>query len=156
MFSNPIQFICGAVQAASRLGAEQSSKLCVQYLAPILKNRQYNFLPLGENLFVGASARPNEITYSEDWMRPDYIPPPVAPGALPAEAGGSAAATPPASGPLPPAGAPFTTFGEPANPYHGDPPFVPAVPDPGPPPPPPQADSSEGLAGLMVPHGAGS
>ena len=49
-FANPIQFLCGAVQAASRLGAEQSAKLCVQYLAPIIKNRQYNFLPLGQNL----------------------------------------------------------------------------------------------------------
>jgi phospholipid/cholesterol/gamma-HCH transport system substrate-binding protein len=74
-FANPISFLCGAVQAASRLGAEQSAKLCAQYLAPIIKNRQYNFPPLGENLFVGASARPNEVTYSEDWMRPDYVPP---------------------------------------------------------------------------------
>ena len=46
-FANPIAFICGAIQAASRLGAEQSSKLCAQYLAPIVKNRQYNFPPLG-------------------------------------------------------------------------------------------------------------
>lgn len=75
-FADPITFLCGAIQAASRLGAEQSAKLCVQYLAPIVKNRQYNFPPLGENLIVGASARPNEVTYSEDWMRPDYIPPP--------------------------------------------------------------------------------
>jgi phospholipid/cholesterol/gamma-HCH transport system substrate-binding protein len=74
-FANPISFLCGAVQAASRLGADQSAKLCVQYLAPIIKNRQYNFPPLGENLFVGAAARPNEVTYSEDWMRPDYVPP---------------------------------------------------------------------------------
>ena len=41
-FADPITFLCGAVQAASRLGAEQSAKLCVQYLAPIIKNRQYN------------------------------------------------------------------------------------------------------------------
>lgn len=74
-FSNPIAFLCGAIQAASRLGAEQSSKLCAQYLAPIVKNRQYNFLPLGFDLFVGAQARPNEVTFSEDWMRPDYVPP---------------------------------------------------------------------------------
>ncbi|MGE0220437.1 MCE family protein [Mycolicibacterium sp.] len=73
-FANPIEFICGAVQAASRLSAEQSAKLCVQYLAPIVKNRQYNFLPFGVNPFVGASARPNEITYSEDWLRPDFVP----------------------------------------------------------------------------------
>ncbi|MDT5312366.1 MAG: phospholipid/cholesterol/gamma-HCH transport system substrate-binding protein [Mycobacterium sp.] len=165
IFSNPIQFICGAVQAASRLGAEQSAKLCVQYLAPIIKNRQINSLPLGENLFVGASARPNEITYSEDWMRPDYIPPPGGAGsggALPAEAPvpGDSTAPPPASGPLPPAGAPFTNFGEPADPYHGDPPFVPALPDPGPPPPPPaavqSADPGAGLPGLMVPAAGGS
>lgn len=74
-FANPISFLCGAIQAASRLGAEQASKLCVQYLAPIIKNRQYNFPPIGENLFVGAQARPNEVTYSEDWMRPDFVPP---------------------------------------------------------------------------------
>lgn len=74
-FADPITFLCGAIQAASRLGAEQSAKLCVQYLAPIVKNRQYNFPPLGENTIVGAVARPNEVTYSEDWMRPDYIPP---------------------------------------------------------------------------------
>ena len=95
-FANPIQFLCGAIEAASRLGAEQAAKLCVQYLAPIVKNRQYNFPPLGINPVVGATARPNEITYSEDWLRPDYVPPPqpapVGPApdapALPAEAPG--------------------------------------------------------------------
>jgi phospholipid/cholesterol/gamma-HCH transport system substrate-binding protein len=97
-FANPIQFLCGAVQAASRLGAEESAKLCVQYLAPIIKNRQYNFPPIGENLFVGATTRPNELTYSEDWMRPDYIPPqPVSP-APPADM---------AQAPAPPSGPPL-------------------------------------------------
>jgi phospholipid/cholesterol/gamma-HCH transport system substrate-binding protein len=90
-FSDPINFLCGAIQAASRLGAEQSAKLCVQYLAPIIKNRQYNFPPIGLNPFVGTAARPNEVTYSEDWMRPDYIPPQPAPaGAAPAPADNSA------------------------------------------------------------------
>ena len=91
-FANPISFLCGAIEAASRLGAEQASKLCVQYLAPIVKNRQYNFPPLGENLFVGAQARPNEVTYSEDRLRPDFVPPPpdsagapAIPQSLPAE-----------------------------------------------------------------------
>jgi phospholipid/cholesterol/gamma-HCH transport system substrate-binding protein len=104
-FANPISFLCGAIQAASRLGNEQSAKLCVQYLAPIIKNRQYNFPPLGENFLVGASARPNEVTYSEDWMRPDYVPPQdnaAAQAPLPAEAGPLAAessvATDPAKG----------------------------------------------------------
>ncbi|MDV3124471.1 MCE family protein [Mycobacterium sp. 21AC1] len=147
-FSNPIQFLCGAVQAASRLGAEQSAKLCAQYLAPIIKNRQYNFPPIGENLFVGAQARPNEITYSEDWLRPDYIPPtPGAPSA--------------AGGPLPPAGAPFTHYGEPAANPPVDAPYVPVAPPPPPGPvdqslpAPEQTNPADGLPGLMVPHGGG-
>lgn len=96
-FADPITFLCGAIQAASRLGAEQSSKLCVQYLAPIIKNRQYNFPPLGFNPFVGTAARPNELTYSEDRLRPDYIPPqpPPATGAPPEVAGAPLAAEAP-------------------------------------------------------------
>ncbi|MGB3481024.1 MAG: MCE family protein [Mycobacterium sp.] len=74
-FANPVSFICGAIQAASRKGAEESAKLCAQYLAPVIKNRQYNFPPLGVNPFVGVQARPGEITYSEDWLRPGYAPP---------------------------------------------------------------------------------
>jgi len=94
-FANPISFICGAIQAASRRSAEQSAKLCAQYLAPIVKNRQYNFPPIGENFLVGAQARPNEVTYSEDWMRPDFVPAATDPVAglsgmmLPANGGGS-------------------------------------------------------------------
>jgi phospholipid/cholesterol/gamma-HCH transport system substrate-binding protein len=129
--SNPIAFLCGAIQAASRLGAEQAAKLCVQYLAPIVKNRQYNFPPLGEDFFLGAQARPNEVTYSEDQMRPDFVPPaantpppaqPPAPGPPPAVA--AAAAPSPAEAPAP--GAPVTT-----NP-------------------------AAGLSGMMVPPGGGS
>lgn len=104
-FANPISFLCGAIEAASRMGAEQASKLCAQYLAPIVKNRQYNFPPLGENLFVGAQARPNEVTYSEDRLRPDFVPPQInsapaaGPGSLPAEtAPPEAVATDPAAG----------------------------------------------------------
>ena len=98
-FANPVSFLCGAIQAASRLGAEQASKLCVQYLAPIVKNRQYNFLPLGENLLVGAQARPNEVTYSEEWMRPDFVPPlPAAPVATDPAAGLTGMMTPPGGG----------------------------------------------------------
>lgn len=93
-FANPISFLCGAIQAASRLGAEQSAKLCVQYLAPIIKNRQYNFPPIGENLFIGAQARPNEVTYSEDWMRPDFVPPANANQPAPAPAPQTVSADP--------------------------------------------------------------
>lgn len=79
-FANTVQFICSAIQSAAREGYDQSSKLCVQYLAPIIKNRQYNYFPIGGNPFVGASARPNELTYSEDRLNP-HLPPAGAPPA---------------------------------------------------------------------------
>lgn len=109
-FANPITFLCGAIQAASRLNAEQSAKLCVQYLAPIIKNRQYNFPPLGMNPLVGASARPNELTYSEDWMRPDYVPPQP-----PAEFG----APPPIDSAAPLAAPPLPAEAQSTNPADG-------------------------------------
>jgi phospholipid/cholesterol/gamma-HCH transport system substrate-binding protein len=130
-FANPISFLCGAIQAASRLGAAQSAKLCVQYLAPIIKNRQYSFPPLGENLFVGEQARPNEVTYSEDWLRPDYIPPQPPPASPPAPAA-----------PNPP---------EPRAPS----PLVLGAPPPAAEAPSP-THSSGGLLNLMMPPGPGS
>jgi phospholipid/cholesterol/gamma-HCH transport system substrate-binding protein len=126
-FQNPITFLCGAIQAASRMGAEQSAKLCVQYLAPIIKNRQYNFLPLGLNPIVGAAARPNELTYSEDWMRPDYVPPQPPAGAVAAPADG-----PPAR-----------------------PPDVPLAAEAPLPAQAAATDPAAGLTGMMVPPGGG-
>lgn len=127
-FSNTIQFLCSAIEAASRRGAKDSAKLCVQYLAPIIKNRQMNFPPLAENLFVGTAARPNEITYSEDWLRPDYIPP------RPSEPGPAA----PQAAPNPPAPAEAS---QPAD--------VAAVSEPV------QTNPADGLRGMMVPTGGG-
>ena len=138
-FANPLQFLCSAVQAASRLGAEESAKLCMQYMAPILKNRQINWLPLGLNPFVGASARPNEITYSEDWLRPDYIPPA---GPPPAEA--FRTVPPPPNGPLPPANEIFNFFGN--GMVNTNAPYVPAKPAD-----PLLVDPLTGLRSMMLP-----
>lgn len=142
-FANPIQFLCGAVQAASRLGAEESAKLCVQYLAPIMKNRQFNYPPLALNQLIGATTRPNELTFSEDWLRPDYIPPGGPPPAAAPPAAAAPAYVPP---PPPPLG----------NSVNGVP--VPAVPVPPPLPAEKAAATSpnHGLLGLMMPAGAGS
>jgi phospholipid/cholesterol/gamma-HCH transport system substrate-binding protein len=112
-FANTVQFICSAIQAASRENYQQSAKLCVQYLAPIIKNRQYNFPPLGVNPFVGATARPNEITYSEDRLRPD-APPPDVPAAVNNPVGPLPAEAPP-SADL----APATVTSQPADPSQG-------------------------------------
>ena len=133
-FANPIGFLCGAVQAASRLGNEQAAKLCVQYLAPIVKNRQFNFPPLGFDFFVGAQARPNEVTYSEDWMRPDYVPPgPPGPPASPGQGPPLAAEAPAPIAPL----------------------AAEAPPPDAPPPATVSTDPAAGLPGMMVPPGGG-
>ena len=136
-FANTLQFICSAVQAASRLGADQSAKLCVQYLAPIIKNRQYNFFPIGGNPIVGAQARPNEVTFSEDWLRPqteagrvrDFYEGPVPVNAPPPPAGPPAPS--PDIGPPLAAEAPLPTGSTPTDP-------------------------NAGLTGMMVPPGGGS
>src|SRR5580693_2197672 len=75
-FAEIPQWICSAIEAASRARLNRVSKLCLQYLNPIIKNRIYNYIPAGINPFVGTQARPNEITYSEEWLRPGYTPPP--------------------------------------------------------------------------------
>ncbi|MFZ2175368.1 MAG: mammalian cell entry protein, partial [Rhodococcus sp. (in: high G+C Gram-positive bacteria)] len=69
-FANPVQFICAGVQAAAQKGAEESAKLCAQYLGPVLRNLAVNFPPVGENVLSGAVARPDEITYSEESLKP--------------------------------------------------------------------------------------
>jgi phospholipid/cholesterol/gamma-HCH transport system substrate-binding protein len=84
-FANTVQFICGGIEALARANSLQASKLCVQYLAPIIKNRQYNFLPIGGNPFVGTAARPNEITYSEDRLRPAAAQQPPEPAPQPVD-----------------------------------------------------------------------
>jgi len=56
-FADPISFICGAIEAASRLGNRQASKLCVQYLAPIIKNRSVQ-LPAARHQSLSSVPKP--------------------------------------------------------------------------------------------------
>jgi phospholipid/cholesterol/gamma-HCH transport system substrate-binding protein len=69
-FANPIQFICSAVQAGSRLGYQDSAELCAQYLAPVLDAIKFNYLPFGANLFTSAVTLPKEVGYSEERLHP--------------------------------------------------------------------------------------
>jgi phospholipid/cholesterol/gamma-HCH transport system substrate-binding protein len=68
-FANPIQFICGAIQSASQLGAEESAALCAQYLGPVLKTLQFNYPPVGVNPVAGVQAKPEQVDYSQGWLR---------------------------------------------------------------------------------------
>ncbi|MFV0496376.1 virulence factor Mce family protein [Mycobacterium sp.] len=69
-FANPLQFICSAIQAGSRLGYQDSAELCAQYLTPVLDTIKFNYLPMGANFFSSAAALPKEVAYSEDRLRP--------------------------------------------------------------------------------------
>ncbi|MDH6293334.1 MCE family protein [Rhodococcus opacus] len=70
---NPIQFICGAIQAASQKGAAESAKLCVQHLAPVLNLIQMNYPPVGVSPITSVQVRPDQVDYSEDSLR-DSVP----------------------------------------------------------------------------------
>ncbi len=131
-FADIPQFICSSIEAASRARLDRVSKLCLQYVNPIIKNRIYNYIPAGINPFVGTQARPNEITYSEDRLRPGYTPPPDTvppPDGTPPNA-------PPPDGTPPPGAAP------------------PGPVDQPPPPPPGTIDSTQVLQNLMLPAGS--
>ena len=69
-WANPMEFICSAIQAGSRLGYQESAELCAQYLAPILDATKFNFPPFGVNQFSSASTLPKYVAYSEERLRP--------------------------------------------------------------------------------------
>ena len=136
-FADIPQWICSSIEAASRARLDRVSKLCLQYINPIIKNRIYNYIPAGINPFVGTQARPSEITYSEDWLRPGYTPPQTAP---------------------PPDAAPPADGSQPAPPAQPVPPEQPAPaeqPQPAEAPPPPNTtvNSTQVLQNLMLPTG---
>ena len=69
-WANPIQFVCSAIQSASRLGYQDSAELCAQYLAPIFDATKFNFAPLSLNQFSGAETLPKYVAYSEERLHP--------------------------------------------------------------------------------------
>jgi len=69
-FANPMEFLCSAIQAGSRLGYQESAELCAQYLAPVLDSIKFNYLPFGLNPFSLAATLPKEVAYSEDRLHP--------------------------------------------------------------------------------------
>jgi phospholipid/cholesterol/gamma-HCH transport system substrate-binding protein len=69
-FANPLQFICSAIQAGSRLGYQDSAELCAQYLAPIMDAIKFNYFPYGINLFSSADTLPKNVAYSEPRLQP--------------------------------------------------------------------------------------
>lgn len=69
-FANPLQFICSSIQAASRLGYQESAEMCAQYLGPILDAIKFNYLPFGVNTAYTAEVLPKQVAYSEPRLQP--------------------------------------------------------------------------------------
>ncbi|OBF18553.1 MCE family protein [Mycobacterium sp. ACS4331] len=69
-FSNPVEFICGAIGAIENTTAPETAKLCGQYLGPALRLTNFNYLPLPMSPFLMPSASPENIEYSEPGLAP--------------------------------------------------------------------------------------
>jgi len=69
-FANPLQLVCSAIQAGSRLGYQDSAELCAQYLTPVLDAIKFNYLPFGLMPFSTAETLPKQVAYSEPRLQP--------------------------------------------------------------------------------------
>ncbi len=70
-FSNPVQFICGAMAGIQGGNPLDAAKKCAEYLGPVLRLLNFNYVPIPINPILGPTAAPQDIIYSE----PDLIPP---------------------------------------------------------------------------------
>jgi hypothetical protein len=153
-FSNPIQVICSSIGAVQNATADETGKLCAQYLGPALRLLNFNYLPFPFNSYLGKSTSPDKLIYTD-----------------PALAPGGTGGTPPGYE-VPPAVSAYTGYngdvpgpagwGGPPNTYHGSyaPNGLPADPSPalfpGAPIPPgvpvgPAAPPPSNLEGMLLP-----
>lgn len=69
-FTNPMQFICGAIGAVENVTSPETSKLCDQYLGPALRTMNFNYLPIPVNPLLAAAPPPQDIIYTEPGLAP--------------------------------------------------------------------------------------
>ncbi len=69
-FSNPVEFICGAIGAIENTTAPETAKLCSQYFGPALRMINFNHLPFAIAPYLMPSANPENIIYSEPGLAP--------------------------------------------------------------------------------------
>lgn len=125
-FSNPLQFICGAIGAVKNTTSSETAKLCAQYLGPALESLNFNNVPFPVNPILAPA--PSNVIYTDPSLAPGGTPAPSAPEPAPAisaftGAGGDVApppgwnqptAPPGILGPLPAAPSPAIYPGAPA------------------------------------------
>ncbi|WP_280266454.1 MCE family protein [Nocardia wallacei] len=63
-FSNPVAFLCGAIEGIGANDSDKSGELCRQYLAPVLNSLVMNYPPLIANPASLQTAFPQQLEYS--------------------------------------------------------------------------------------------
>lgn len=69
-FSNPAEFICGAIGGVENTTAPETAKLCAQYLGPALRLLNFNYLPIPINPYLAKSPSPANLVYSDPALAP--------------------------------------------------------------------------------------
>jgi virulence factor Mce-like protein len=109
-FSNPVQFLCGAIGGIANVTASETSKLCAEYLGPALRLLNFNTLPQPPlNPYLMPSLTPDKIVYTDPALAPGGSggapPPPLTPPAISAYTGlNGDVPAPPGFMPTPPPG----------------------------------------------------
>jgi phospholipid/cholesterol/gamma-HCH transport system substrate-binding protein len=90
-FSNPTQFICGAIGVVQNVSANETGKLCGEYLGPGIRTANFNYIPVPSNPILQQIATPGKIIYAEPRLAPGgegpRPAPPEAPPAISAYTG---------------------------------------------------------------------
>lgn len=80
-FSNPVQFICGAIGAVKNTTAPETAKLCAQYLGPALDQLNFNNVPFPINPILAPAS--TNVIYTEPALAPGGVGPKAGPSEEP-------------------------------------------------------------------------
>jgi virulence factor Mce-like protein len=70
-FSNPVQFLCGAIGGIANVTAPETAKLCAQYLGPALRLLNFNILPQPPiNPLLMPAVTPDKVAYADPSLAP--------------------------------------------------------------------------------------
>jgi hypothetical protein len=109
-FSNPMQFLCGAIGGIENSTAPETAKRCSQYLGPAASLLNFNYLPVPFNPMLNPVPPPEDLIYTEPELMPGGAGPkpgpPETPPAVSAYTGAADVAPPPGYGPPVPVPAP--------------------------------------------------
>jgi virulence factor Mce-like protein len=69
-FSNPVEFICGAIGGVANTTAPETAKLCADYLGPGLRLLNFNELPFAISPLLNKAPDPGSVIYADPNLAP--------------------------------------------------------------------------------------